>query len=69
MQTTSKTGPVRAKATPTPELSLLSKLGRVIKLESGRGTTVDDNPEGCQGTEGDLPPCSDRDVDEMMRSY
>ena len=45
---------VRAKVTPTLELSLLSKLGRVTKLKSRRRATVGDNPERCQGTEGDL---------------
>ena len=33
VQKLSKTGPVRAKATPTPELSLLSKLGRITKFK------------------------------------
>ena len=47
VQITSKTGLVRAKATPTPKLSLLSKLGRVTKFKPKRGTTVDSNSEGC----------------------
>ena len=44
VQILSKTDPVRAKVTPTPELSLLSKLDRVTKLRPGRGATVSVNP-------------------------
>ena len=47
-------GLVRAKATSTPELSLLSKLDRVTKLEPGRGAMAGGNPEGCQGTKVNL---------------
>ena len=54
VQTLSKTDHVRAKVIPTPELLLLSKLDRVTKLRPGRGATVGGNPEGCQGTKGDL---------------
>ena len=46
VQITSKTCHVRAKATATLELSLLSKLGRVTKLKPGRGAIVGGNPEG-----------------------
>ena len=53
VQITSKTT-VRAKATPTPELSLIRKLGRVTKFKPGRGTTVGGNPNECQGIEGNL---------------
>ena len=54
MQTLSKTSHIRAKATPTLELSLLSKLSKVIKLKLGRGTITGGNPERCQETEGNL---------------
>ena len=54
VQTTQKTGSVRAKVIPTPELSLLSKLGRVTKLELGQETVASGNLEGCHGIEGDL---------------
>ena len=54
VQTLSKIGPVRGKATPTPELLLLSKLGRITKFKPGRGVMVGGNPEGCYGIEGDV---------------
>ena len=54
MQTLSKIGSVRAKAIITPELSSLSKLGRVIAPELRRGAMASGNLEGCQGTEDNL---------------
>ena len=54
MKTLSKIGTVRAKATITPELSLLSKLDEVTSPEFGRGATADGNPERCQGLEDNL---------------
>ncbi|GFS42829.1 hypothetical protein Acr_00g0081930 [Actinidia rufa] len=53
-QSLPKTNASRAKAIITSELSLFSKLGIITVLKLGRWATVGGNPEGCQGTKGDL---------------
>ncbi|GFZ19713.1 hypothetical protein Acr_28g0004180 [Actinidia rufa] len=54
MQTVPNTSTDRAKVIVTSKLLLFSKLGSISALELGRGVTADDNPKGCQETEGNL---------------
>ena len=54
MQTLLNIYTVRAKTIVISELSLFNKLEIITALELRQEATADDNPNGCQGPEGDL---------------